>query len=125
MRLGRPGRSGAEVSTARRGLRGQCVHCAVDEHGKGSLAIAGDPGVGGGVGAGERGCDEGTGTGVLGGLRVGAEAALLKVVDAENPPLRVFFGTFPLQVIQHVYAERLKTWEEWADVSAETEATPA
>ncbi|MFF8196407.1 SDR family NAD(P)-dependent oxidoreductase [Streptomyces bobili] len=48
--------------------------------------------------------------------------AMLKVVDAENPPLRVFFGTVPLQVIPQVYAESLKTWEEWAELSAEAEA---
>jgi hypothetical protein len=46
---------------------------------------------------------------------------LLKIVDAENPPLRVFFGTLPLPLIQQVYAERLKTWAEWADVSAEAQ----
>lgn len=47
--------------------------------------------------------------------------ALLKIVDAENPPLRVFFGTMPLPLIEHVYAERLKTWSEWAGVSAEAQ----
>ncbi|WP_158841202.1 SDR family oxidoreductase [Saccharothrix deserti] len=54
-----------------------------------------------------------------------AGPALLKIVDAENPPLRVFFGTFPLQIIHDVYAGRLKTWEEWAEVSAEAEGVPA
>lgn len=52
-------------------------------------------------------------------------AALLKIVDADNPPLRVFFGTAPLQVVPQVYAELLKTWEEWAKVSAEAEGTAA
>ena len=59
------------------------------------------------------------------GFKVGDPAgsgpALLKIVDAENPPLRVFFGTTPLAVVPPVYAERLKTWEEWAEVSAEAE----
>ncbi|MDQ0684448.1 NAD(P)-dependent dehydrogenase (short-subunit alcohol dehydrogenase family) [Streptomyces achromogenes] len=50
-----------------------------------------------------------------------AGAALLKVVDAENPPLRVFFGTAPHYIVPQVYAERLKTWEEWADVSAQAQ----
>ncbi|MGW8764309.1 SDR family oxidoreductase [Streptomyces sp. NPDC055815] len=63
------------------------------------------------------------------GLKVGNPAAagpaLLKIVDAENPPLRVFFGTAPLQVVPHIYAERLKTWEEWAEVSTEAEGAPA
>ncbi|MFF0014980.1 SDR family oxidoreductase [Streptomyces sp. NPDC005374] len=51
--------------------------------------------------------------------------ALLKIVDADTPPLRVFFGTAPLQVAPPVYTERLKTWEEWAKVSAEAEGTTA
>lgn len=47
-----------------------------------------------------------------------AGPALLKIVDAENPPLRVFFGTMPQPLIEQVYAERLKTWADWADLSA-------
>ncbi|MFM9608266.1 SDR family NAD(P)-dependent oxidoreductase [Streptomyces niveiscabiei] len=52
-------------------------------------------------------------------------AALLKVVDADNPPLRVFFGASPLQIVPQVYAERLKIWEEWADVAAEAQGSAA
>ena len=48
-----------------------------------------------------------------------AGAALLKIVDAGNPPLRVFFGTMPLQVAEARYAERLKTWNDWAELAAE------
>ncbi|KND23609.1 SDR family NAD(P)-dependent oxidoreductase [Streptomyces acidiscabies] len=48
--------------------------------------------------------------------------ALLKIVDAENPPLRVFFGSFALQAVPQLYTERVKGWEEWAEVSAEAEA---
>lgn len=44
-------------------------------------------------------------------------AALLKVVDAEKPPLRVFFGELPLQLAKADYENRLKTWEEWQPVS--------
>jgi NAD(P)-dependent dehydrogenase (short-subunit alcohol dehydrogenase family) len=54
-----------------------------------------------------------------------AGPALLEIVDADNPPLRVFFGTAPLHLVPQVYAERLKTWEEWAAVSAEAEGAPA
>lgn len=50
-----------------------------------------------------------------------AGSALLKVVDADNPPLRVFFGDFPVHFVPQVYAERLKTWQEWADVAAEAQ----
>jgi NAD(P)-dependent dehydrogenase (short-subunit alcohol dehydrogenase family) len=37
-------------------------------------------------------------------------------------PLRVFFSTLAHQVIPQLYAERLKTWQERAEVSAEAEA---
>jgi NAD(P)-dependent dehydrogenase (short-subunit alcohol dehydrogenase family) len=53
----------------------------------------------------------------------GVGPALLKVVDADNPPLRVFFGTLPHQVVPQLYTERLKTWQDWADVSAQAEAS--
>ncbi|MBV7700179.1 SDR family oxidoreductase [Streptomyces sp. TRM70350] len=54
-----------------------------------------------------------------------AGAALLKIADADNPPLRVFFGSSPLQLVPQVYAERLKTWEEWADVATEAQGSAA
>jgi NAD(P)-dependent dehydrogenase (short-subunit alcohol dehydrogenase family) len=44
-------------------------------------------------------------------------AAILKVVDAEEPPLRVFFGAAPLDIAKADYAGRLETWEKWNDVS--------
>jgi NAD(P)-dependent dehydrogenase (short-subunit alcohol dehydrogenase family) len=44
-------------------------------------------------------------------------AALLQVVDAEEPPLRVFFGTAPLGIAKADYASRIATWEKWNDVS--------
>lgn len=47
--------------------------------------------------------------------------ALLKIVDAENPPLRVFFGSDPLQIVPAVYADRINTWQQWAEVSAEAQ----
>lgn len=50
-----------------------------------------------------------------------AAHALLKVVDAEKPPLRVLFGAHAYEFTQHVYAERLKTWAEWADLSTEAD----
>ncbi|WP_327022940.1 SDR family NAD(P)-dependent oxidoreductase [Micromonospora sp. NBC_01739] len=54
-----------------------------------------------------------------------AAQALLTVVDAENPPLRIFFGTQPYQAAQGVYADRLKTWADWSALSAEAEGEPA
>jgi len=44
-------------------------------------------------------------------------AAILKVVDAPNPPLRLLLGTMPIEVSRSVYEQRLKTWAEWEDVS--------
>jgi hypothetical protein len=46
---------------------------------------------------------------------------LLKVVDAENPPLRVFFGAVPLGIAKADYENRLKTWEEWQPVAVEAQ----
>jgi len=43
--------------------------------------------------------------------------AVLEVVDAEHPPLRVFFGVTPLETARADYAGRLKTWEAWQHVS--------
>ena len=45
--------------------------------------------------------------------------AILKVVDAENPPLRIFFGTAPLDIATKDYESRLATWNEWQPVSIE------
>ncbi len=44
-------------------------------------------------------------------------AAILKVVDADEPPLRVFFGEAPLQLAKADYESRLKTWEQWQPVA--------
>jgi NAD(P)-dependent dehydrogenase (short-subunit alcohol dehydrogenase family) len=44
-------------------------------------------------------------------------AALLKVVDADPPPLRVFFGTAPLGIAERDYSSRLAVWREWQPVA--------
>ena len=44
-------------------------------------------------------------------------AALLKVVDADEPPLRVFFGSLPLQLARADYEQRLAAWEQWQPVA--------
>ncbi|MBW8764801.1 MAG: SDR family oxidoreductase [Geodermatophilales bacterium] len=43
--------------------------------------------------------------------------AILAVVDAENPPLRIFFGDGPLAIATRDYESRLATWREWEPVS--------
>ena len=45
--------------------------------------------------------------------------AILKVVDAKKPPLRIFFGTAPLDIATKDYESRLATWNEWQPVSIE------
>jgi NAD(P)-dependent dehydrogenase (short-subunit alcohol dehydrogenase family) len=43
--------------------------------------------------------------------------AVLEVVDAEQPPLRVFFGEAPLAIAKADYESRLATWEQWQHVA--------
>jgi NAD(P)-dependent dehydrogenase (short-subunit alcohol dehydrogenase family) len=43
--------------------------------------------------------------------------AILRVVDAGEPPLRVFFGSSPLSIAEQDYASRLETWRTWQDVA--------
>lgn len=38
-----------------------------------------------------------------------------------DPPLRLLLGSKPLPLIRQVYAERLKSWAEWADISHEAQ----
>ena len=43
--------------------------------------------------------------------------AMLAVVDAEEPPLRVFFGDSGLPMTRKEYADRVALWEKWDDVA--------
>ena len=43
--------------------------------------------------------------------------AILKLVDSNNPPLRLALGTHILPGARAIYAERIATWEAWADVA--------
>jgi NAD(P)-dependent dehydrogenase (short-subunit alcohol dehydrogenase family) len=47
--------------------------------------------------------------------------ALFKVVDAKEPPLRVFFGAVPLAIAKADYAKRLESWEAWQPVALEAQ----
>jgi NAD(P)-dependent dehydrogenase (short-subunit alcohol dehydrogenase family) len=57
----------------------------------------------------------------LAAARTGApeatRAAILAIVDSPQPPLRVFFGQGPLQMIEADYDDRLATWRAWDAVS--------
>ncbi|GAA1278603.1 SDR family oxidoreductase [Pseudonocardia aurantiaca] len=44
-------------------------------------------------------------------------AAVLTLVDADEPPLRCFFGTAPLAIAKADYEQRLATWEKWQPVA--------
>lgn len=44
--------------------------------------------------------------------------AILEVVDAAEPPLRLILGNAGLAIAKRVYSSRLATWETWAAVSA-------
>jgi NADP-dependent 3-hydroxy acid dehydrogenase YdfG len=47
--------------------------------------------------------------------------AILKLADAENPPLRMFLGTVPFTIIEPIYKKRLETWKAWQKVSEEAQ----
>lgn len=47
--------------------------------------------------------------------------AILKVVDAKDPPLRIFFGSGGLPMTRAEYARRIETWEKWNQVSLEAQ----
>ncbi|MEU4235893.1 SDR family oxidoreductase [Actinoplanes sp. NPDC026619] len=48
-------------------------------------------------------------------------SAILKIVDAENPPLRIFFGSAPIGIATADYESRLAEWREWQPVSIEAQ----
>jgi hypothetical protein len=39
--------------------------------------------------------------------------AILELVDADEPPLRLFLGTGTLEMIRAEYEHRLQEWERW------------
>jgi NAD(P)-dependent dehydrogenase (short-subunit alcohol dehydrogenase family) len=55
------------------------------------------------------------------GNPTGTRTAIMKVVDADEPPLRVFFGKAPLGIAEKDYESRLATWREWQPVSEEAQ----
>jgi NAD(P)-dependent dehydrogenase (short-subunit alcohol dehydrogenase family) len=51
------------------------------------------------------------------GNPVATREAVLQIVDAENPPLRVFFGDAPLGIATADYESRLAEWNAWDALS--------
>jgi NAD(P)-dependent dehydrogenase (short-subunit alcohol dehydrogenase family) len=43
--------------------------------------------------------------------------AILRIVDADEPPLRCFLGRAPLGMAEQDYERRLATWHEWQPVA--------
>jgi len=60
-------------------------------------------------------------TGSTPGDPVATGPVMLKLVDMEAPPLRLFFGDGGLPMIRKEYAERLANWETWNTLSVEAQ----
>jgi NAD(P)-dependent dehydrogenase (short-subunit alcohol dehydrogenase family) len=48
---------------------------------------------------------------------VATRAAVLELVDSDDPPLRIFFGDGPLAIATRDYESRLATWRQWEPLS--------
>jgi NAD(P)-dependent dehydrogenase (short-subunit alcohol dehydrogenase family) len=48
---------------------------------------------------------------------VASAEAVLRIVDADEPPLRCFLGTAPFGIAARDYESRLNTWREWQPVA--------
>jgi NAD(P)-dependent dehydrogenase (short-subunit alcohol dehydrogenase family) len=49
--------------------------------------------------------------------------AIMKVVDAAEPPLRILLGATAVPMVRKVYEDRLATWDKWSSVSAAAQGT--
>jgi NAD(P)-dependent dehydrogenase (short-subunit alcohol dehydrogenase family) len=61
---------------------------------------------------------------VLGDPKASAEA-VMRIVDAETPPLRVFFGSQWLGVAEQEYERRIAAWREVQDLAELSQGFPA
>ncbi|WP_427168233.1 SDR family NAD(P)-dependent oxidoreductase [Streptomyces sp. C1-1] len=43
---------------------------------------------------------------------------ILELVDTDEPPLRLFLGTYPYPVVEAAYRRRLETWDAWRPLAA-------
>lgn len=43
--------------------------------------------------------------------------AIIKLVESENPPLRLFLGKVALPFVKERYEQKLELWQEWNDIS--------
>jgi NAD(P)-dependent dehydrogenase (short-subunit alcohol dehydrogenase family) len=58
------------------------------------------------------------------GSAAATREAILRIVDAEIPPLRVFLGRAPLGIATADYESRLATWREWQPVAVAAQGRP-
>ncbi|MEU4196390.1 SDR family oxidoreductase [Kribbella sp. NPDC026611] len=47
---------------------------------------------------------------------------VLQLVDTDQPPLRLFLGSYPYPVAEKAYADRLATWTEWRPLAEQASA---
>ncbi|WP_439698744.1 SDR family NAD(P)-dependent oxidoreductase [Mucilaginibacter sp. AW1-7] len=52
------------------------------------------------------------------GIPEATNDAVLKLIDSENPPLRLFLGSQAYPWIKQVYEGRYAEWDNWSEVSA-------
>jgi NAD(P)-dependent dehydrogenase (short-subunit alcohol dehydrogenase family) len=52
------------------------------------------------------------------GIPEATTGAVLKLVDSENPPLRLFLGKVAYPWVKQVYDGRLAEWDQWNEVAA-------
>lgn len=50
-----------------------------------------------------------------------AAEALMKIVDSENPPLRIILGSMVYDLAMSTLKERMDTWKQWESVSRASE----
>jgi NAD(P)-dependent dehydrogenase (short-subunit alcohol dehydrogenase family) len=58
------------------------------------------------------------------GNPVATRDAILKLVDSDNPPLRLFLGQSPLRIAVADYGSRLASWAQWQQVAEAAQVTP-
>ena len=49
--------------------------------------------------------------------------AMFDLVDAENPPLRLFLGSHNLPMVRAAYADRMAIWEAWDSVATSAQGS--
>jgi NAD(P)-dependent dehydrogenase (short-subunit alcohol dehydrogenase family) len=57
------------------------------------------------------------------GNPVATRAAILTLVDSDNPPLRLFLGQSPLRIAVADYGSRLASWGQWQQVAEAAQGT--